>query len=159
MNKHKNSKLYLLIIGFLLVTNVALLWMLNNKKSDAKYNGKFDKGAMLKDFLQKEIGFNNEQIVQFDTIAKLQRAAMKANFEAIKKNKENQLKLLGSLSFSDSAIAQMANQSAENQKVMELQMLNHLAAIRKLCTAEQLPKFDSTFYTVWKKKKKEEVKK
>jgi hypothetical protein len=46
---------------------------------------------------------------------------------------------------------------------MELKLLTNLAAIRKLCTAEQLPKFDSLIYKAWShkpdnKKKPEENK-
>jgi hypothetical protein len=77
---------------------------------------------------------------------------MKGSFSGMKNRKEQQLKFLGSSAFSDSAIRVAVEQSAEGQKIMELKMLTNLVAIRKLCTADQLPKFDSLIYRAWTRK-------
>jgi periplasmic protein CpxP/Spy len=160
MSTPTKSKLYLLIIGILLITNIVMLFfLLDNKTGDKRGNRGGNRGAMMKGFLQKEIGFNDQQLQQYDTLSKQQREKMKADFEAIKNNKEKQFKELGSKGFSDSVIADIVNQSAEKQKTMEMQMLNHFAEIRKICTAEQQPKFDSLFYKIWSKKKTPEEKK
>ena len=159
MSTQTKSKLYLLVIGLLLITNIAMLFFfLNNKSGGKKVNHSSDRGAMMKGFLQNDIGFSDQQLQQYDTLSKLHKAKVKADFEAIKNNKEQQFKELGSKGFSDSAIYNTVNQSSEKQKIMELQMLNHFAAIRKICTAEQQPKFDSLFYKIWNKKKKPEEK-
>ncbi|NOT91836.1 hypothetical protein [Ferruginibacter sp.] len=161
MSTQTKSKLYLLIIGILLITNIAMLFFFFNKKDDGKKGanrGNNDRGAMMKSFLQKEIGFNDQQIQLYDTLSKQYKQKMKADFEAQKNNKEEQFKELGVKGFSDSAIADMVSKTGERQKLMELQLLNHFAAIRKICTVEQQAKFDTLFYKIWNKKKKPEEK-
>jgi protein CpxP len=161
MGTPTKSKLYLLIIGILLVTNIAMLFFFMGNKDEGRRGGNRgnDRSAMMRGFLENEIGFNEAQLQRYDTLSKQRKEKMKADMEAFKNNKEQQFKELGTKGFSDSAIAVAINQSAENQKMMELQMMNHFAAIRKICTAEQQPKFDSLFYKIWNKKKKPEEKK
>ncbi|WP_462253895.1 hypothetical protein [Ferruginibacter sp.] len=162
MSTQTKSKFYLLIIGILLVTNIAMLFFFMGNKDAGRRGGNrggYDRGAMMRDFLQKEIGFNDAQLQQYDTLSKQRKEKMKVDMEALKNNKELQFKELGTKGFNDSAIAVAINQSAENQKMMELQMMNHFATIRKICTAEQQPKFDSLFYKIWNKKKKPDEKK
>ena len=160
MSTPTKSKLYLLIIGILLVSNIVMLFVfLGNKDEGKKGNHGPDRGAMMKEFLEKEIGFNQQQLQQYDTLSKQHKEKMKADFDALKSNKELQFKELGTKGFTDSAINDVVSRTAEKQKSMELQMLNHFAAIRKICTPEQQPKFDSLFYKIWNKKKKPEEKK
>ena len=163
MSTQTKSKLLLLIIGILLITNIAMLFFFWGNKDKGKKGGEHnpgnDRGAMMKNFLQNEIGFDSLQIQQYDTLSKQHKEKVKLQFDSLKTNKEEQFKELGAKGFSDSAIAAIVNQSSEKQKLMELQMLNHFAAIRKLCTADQQPKFDSLFYKIWSKKKKPDDKK
>ena len=162
MSTQTKSKLYLLIIGILLVTNIAMLFFFMGNKDEGRRGGNrggYDRGAMMRNFLQKEIGFNDAQLQQYDTLSKQRKEKMKADIEALKNSKEEQFKELGTSGFSDSTIAVVINQSAEKQKMMELHMMNHFATIRKICTAEQQPKFDSLFYKIWNKKKKPDEKK
>jgi Spy/CpxP family protein refolding chaperone len=160
MSTQAKSKLYLLIIGILLVTNIAMLFFFLDKKDDGKKaNRGPDKSAMMKSFLKDSVGFNDQQLQQYDTLSKQHKEKMKADFDALKTNKELQFKELGTKGFTDSAINDVVSRAAEKQKLMELQMLNHFATIRKICTPEQQPKFDSLFYKIWSKKKKPEEKK
>jgi Heavy-metal resistance len=160
MSTQTKSKLFLLIIVILLLTNIALLFFLFNKDNGGGKRPPFDKGAAAKEFLKTEIGFTAAQLQQYDTLAKQHRERMKGTFDEMRKAKENQFKELGRHSFSDSAIADAVTQSVEKQKMMELQFYNHMLEVRKLCTAGQLPGFDSLFYKMWSKKpKKPEEKK
>ena len=148
MSTQSKSKLFLLIIGILLVTNIGMLIFFTVYKEQPKNRGRgWD--AMLKEFLQKDIGFSAPQLQQYDTLSKKQKEDFKASLNALKNNKEQEFKDLGSKGFSDSAIDNAILQSAENQKSMEFKMLTNMVAIRKLCTADQLPKFDSLIYKVW----------
>jgi protein CpxP len=160
MSTQTKSKLYILIIGILLVTNIAVLFFFLNDKHDGSKGGQRGGGvAMMKDFLKNDVGFNDQQIQQYDTLSKQHREKTKADFDTLKVSKEQQFKELGRKGFNDSVITEMANRSAEKQKLMEANMLNYFASVRKLCTAEQQPKFDSLFYKVWGKKKKPDDKK
>lgn len=154
MSTQTKSKLYLLIIGILLITNIAMLFFFLDKKDNSKKpNRGNDKSAMMKEFLKTDVGFTDQQLLQYDTLSKQNRERMKADMEAMKSAKEEQFKELGSKGFSDSAIVAASIKSGSNQKQVEEKMLNYFVSVRKLCTAEQLPKFDSLFYKMWSKKK------
>jgi len=160
MSTQTKSKLYILIIGILLVTNIAVLFFFLSDKHEGPKAGQRGGGvAMMKDFLRNDVGFTEEQIQQYDTLSKQHREKTKADFDTLKVSKERQFKELGRKGFNDSVITEMANRSAEKQKLMEANMLNYFATVRKLCTPEQQPKFDSLFYKVWGKKKKPDDKK
>lgn len=153
MSTPTKSKLYLLIIGMLLISNMALLFFYTEKKEEHKKDKRGDRGAMIKEFLQTAIGFNEQQLQQFDTLNIRHREKMKAAFDAVRINRMQHFKYLGANGFADSAIAAVINTSAEKQKVMELQMLQHFAAIRQICTLQQQIKFDSLCYKIWDKRK------
>lgn len=155
MSTQTKSKLYLLIIGILLITNFTMLFFfLGDKHDGPKGPSHPDRNKVMRDFLQNEIDFTGQQLQQYDTLSQQHKEKMKAEFDSLKGNKEEQFKELGSKGFSDSAIAEIVNHSAEQQKIMEQKMMNHFTTIRKICTAEQQPKFDSLFYKIWSKKKK-----
>ena len=155
MSTQTKSKLYLLIIGILLITNIAMLFFFLDNKDKGKKppNRGNDKSAMMKQFLKDDVGFTELQLQQYDTLSKQNRERMKADMDAMKTAKEEQFKELGSKGFSDSAIVAAAIKAAGNQKQVEEKMLSYFVTVRKLCTAEQLPKFDSLFYKMWSKKK------
>lgn len=154
MSTQTKSKLYLLIIGILLITNIAMLFFfLDKKDNNKKPNRGNDKSAMMKEFLKTDVGFTDQQLLQYDTLSRRNRERIKADMDAMKSAKEEQFKELGSKGFSDSAIVAAAIKAADNQKQVEEKMLGYFATVRKLCTAEQLPKFDSLFYKMWSKKK------
>ena len=162
MSTHTKSKLYILIIGILLVTNIVMLFFFLNKDEKGRGKGRDanqDRRAMMRDFLQKQIGFDTVQLVKYDTLSKEFKEKSKISFDSLRSNKEVQFKELGTKGFSETAIDSIVNKSAENQKKMEWQMIDHFATIRKICTAEQQPKFDSLFYKIWSKKKKPDEKK
>jgi protein CpxP len=152
MSATTKSKLYLLIIGILLLSNIALLFFCF--KGDKNQGGRRDRGAQMAQFLKTEIGFTDAQLKQVETLRNAHKEKMKASFDEMKASKQNTLKYLGANGFNDSVINESVAKSADKQKQMELQMLTHFAAVRKICTTEQLPKFDSLIYKIWDKKKK-----
>jgi hypothetical protein len=154
MSAQTKSKLYLLIIGILAFANIALLYFLlnSNHKSTKKKGGWAAHDAAARDFLQSDIGFNHPQLVQFDTLVKQHREKMKAIIYENKKGRKNQFKQLGSLAFSDSAIANAVKINAQNQSNVDMQLFQYLQNLRKLCTPDQLSKYDTSFYKMWDKK-------
>ena len=148
INKQNRSKVFLLIIGILLIANIVMLSFFIMKKDSGKPEKRPDRKAMIADFLKKEIGFNETQLKQYDTLSDKHREGIKKMFDSLRSSKDNQFKLLTAGNFSDSVMNSIADQSAASQKIMELQMFSHLKNVRMLCTPEQLPKFDSLFVKV-----------
>jgi protein CpxP len=148
INKQNRSKVFLSIIGILLIANIVMLSFFIMKRDSGKPERRPDRKAMIADFLKKEIGFTQAQLQQYDTLSDKHREGIKKMFDSLRSAKDNQFRQLTSGNFSDSVMNSVADQSASSQKIMELQMFSHLKSIRMLCTPDQLPKFDSLFVKV-----------
>lgn len=148
INRQNRSKVFLLVIAILLVANIAMVAFFLMKKDYRRSEKRPDRKTMIAEFLKKEIGFTPEQLLQYDTLSTKHQENVKKMFESHRASKDKQFKELAAGDFSDSIINRVADQSAGSQKIMELQMFNHLKNIRMLCTPEQLPKFDSLFVKI-----------
>jgi len=149
INKQNRSKAYLSIISILLIANIALVAFFVMKKDGGKREKqRVDRRTMISNFLKTEIGFDTVQLQQYDTLSITHKEGMKQMFDSLRGAKDNQFKKLTAADFSDSVMTAVAEQSAANQKAMELQMFDHLKNVRMLCRPDQLPKFDSLFVKV-----------
>ncbi len=148
INRQNRSKVFLSVIAILLVANIAMVTFFLMKKDYRRSEKRPDRKAMIAGFLKKEIGFTAAQLQQYDTLSTKHQENVKKMFESHRASKDKQFKELAAADFSDSIINIVAGQSAESQKIMELQMFNHLKSIRMLCTSEQLQKFDSLFVKI-----------
>jgi len=155
-DRQNKSKVLLLIIGILLVSNIAMLCFFLMQK-DA-HPERPDRKAVIASFLKKEIGFNKAQLAQYDTLSNRHRENMKATFEGMRNRKDEQFKTLAAAGFSDSVMEQLAGQSGAEQKAIELRMFTHMRSIRDLCTPAQQPKFDTSFYKVFNRRGGDEKK-
>ena len=152
ITQQNKSKVLITIIGILLIANIALVCFFLLKKDDRKHDKRMDRKTVIGNFLKKEIGFNDAQMQQYDSLSTWHSKYMRTMFETSRTSKDKQFKELTAANFSDSVMNTIADQSAASQKTMELQMFNHLKQVRALCTAEQLPAFDSLFVKVLKKR-------
>jgi len=145
INKQNRSKVFLVIIGILLVANIAMVSFFLLKKDGGKRDKKPEWKTVISGFLKNEIGFDTVQLKQYDSLSDRHKDNMKNLMDSLRSTKEKQFKELAAVNFSDSAMNAVADRSAATQKTMELKMFNHLRNIRLLCKPEQLPKFDSLF--------------
>lgn len=143
INKQNRSKILLAIIAVLLLTNIALVSFFLLKKDEKRE--KPDRKVLIGNFLKQDIGFDTAQLNRYNQLSDTHRENMKAFMDSLRNSKEKQFKELAAADFTDSAMNTIAEQSAANQKRMELRMFGHLKKIRMLCTAQQRPAFDSLF--------------
>jgi len=159
IEKTPKSKLLLIIIGILLLSNIVLLsFLMLNKPAQKRGMRGGDRYAVISSFLKTDIGFSKEQLQQYDTLHAHHRTIIKAMFDSVRSNKEIYLKDLSSSHFSDSAITATATLSVNNQKDIEVLIFRHFRDIMSICTPEQQPKFDSLFYKVLNRKNEEQKK-
>jgi len=151
INDRNRSRVFLAIIAILLIANFGILAFFLQKKGVEKPVERLDKKTLIANFLQKEIGFDQEQLKVYDTLGNRHREKINKLFESIRNNKTIQLKQLAAVDFADSAISRVAEQSTGSQKTIEIEMLNYIKSIRLLSTPEQRPKFDSLFIKVFNK--------
>jgi len=132
------------VIGLLLINIAILFFFLTRDEGRRPQRG--GREARMTEFLKKEVGFNDAQLMQYDSLGKQHREKMKSRFDDMRSAKEKLLKDIGAAAFSDSAISLAATRSAEMQKEMEMAMLQHFSVVRRICTPAQQPVFDSLFY-------------
>ena len=152
INTQNKNKIFVSIIIMLMITNIALVSFFLLKKDGGRRDKHEDRKAMIANFLKSEIGFSTEQLQRYDTLSNNHRDNIKKMFDSLRSSKDKQFKQLAAGNFTDSVMNSVASQSAVSQKMMELQMFNHLKRIRLLCTVAQLPKFDSLFVKVLNKR-------
>jgi hypothetical protein len=142
MSNIKNRNL-LFLVGLLLVTNIAMLvyfvWI---KEPAGKKDNRTEKhGPRMSEFLQKELGFDQQQMAAFDTLKKRQWGAMRPYFEDLGRSKDSLYLLVGNTP--DTAVRAAAALVGKRQETLELRFFQNFQAIRGICTDAQRPKFDS----------------
>ena len=144
---NKKYKALVFIIIFLLVTNfILLILFMSNNSSDKKQTKHDQKG--LYTLLQKEVGFSDAQLNQYQALRTQQRKTIKPLFNSIRGSKERFYELLYKENLPDSILYKDADSIATAQKQLDLQMFDHFKNIRNICTPQQVPKFDSSIKKV-----------
>jgi Na+-transporting NADH:ubiquinone oxidoreductase subunit NqrC len=141
-NTSKNRALVLIIV-LLLLTNVALLayflWLKPPDKPAA-----IDKNRdRLAEALKNDVGFNDSQLAEYKKIKDAQWDKMKSRFDDLRKTKDNFFHLLSMENTNDSILNSAADSIAYRQKALDLGAFAHFKEVRKLCTPDQQPKYDS----------------
>jgi hypothetical protein len=146
INPQNKNKVFLSIIGILLVANIAMVsFFLLKKDGNRREKQHPDRRTMIANFLKTEIGFDSLQLQQYDTLSARHKERVNKMFDSARSSKDKQFKELVAANFSDSAMHSITERSAATQRIMELNMFAHLKNVRLLCTPGQLPKFDSLF--------------
>ncbi|MEO8569123.1 MAG: hypothetical protein ABI419_08300 [Ginsengibacter sp.] len=143
MDNTKKNKSLISIIIFLLLTNLIMLIFFvflsgpPNKDSSNENQGRFSKS------LQKDVGFTKEQVEQYQALRKSNLENVRPLFNDVRNAKFALYDLLYLESVSDSVIDDRADIIGTKQKQLDIQMFRHFERARKICTREQLPKFDT----------------
>jgi len=153
MSSSSKTKILVTAVVFLLLTNIAVLvFFLCCKGPDKRNDHGGGREAMMRNFLQKDIGFTDQQLQQYDTLAKIHKENTKSSMDEMRNSREQDFKEISSGGFNDSIISQVATRSSARQKDMLGKMFLYFKDIRKLCMPDQQPKFDSLFYKIWNRK-------
>ena len=145
MSTTKNSKILLLIIGILLVTNIAVIALLLQGRSA---NSHKDYKSPMTAYLQNEIKFTDAQMKSYEALKNTHSASMKNFFDTLRAEKTVVYKQLGGNAFNDSAMQFAVVNASSRQLSMETMMLNHVKDVRTICTPAQQLVFDTGFYKV-----------
>lgn len=150
----RNNKTLVFIIAILLLSNIALLYFFVTKegKEDGK---KSEMPKSAREFmiqkLKDEVGFDDNQIAQYEQMANKHKQIMKPLFEQLHLTKDSLYKLLQQTNIPDSSVNYYLNLVGERQKNVDQRIFNHFYSLRELCNTEQRPKFDTTMYKVIRK--------
>lgn len=143
----------LIIIGVLLLTNIAVLvYFLGSKKPEkAQSSADRKEPSTVFEMLQQEVGFTEEQIAQYKQMKDKQKGIIRPMYDDMRKTKDSLFRLLSYPETSDSTLNHIADAIAQKQKALDLQTFNYFKRIRTLCTAGQLPKYDSMILPLLRK--------
>ncbi len=152
MSNPRNRNL-LIIIGVLLLTNIAVLFYFLGPKKAAKTEPSVDerhRGGVA-EMLQQEVGFNEEQTAQYKQLKIKQKETIRPMFDDMRKAKDSLFRLLSYPGTSDSLLSKLSEAIAQKQKAIDLQTFNHFKRVRTLCTPEQQPRYDSMVIRMFSK--------
>lgn len=152
MSNPRNRNL-LIIIGVLLLTNIAVLvYFLGQKKENKSvHNNAKNNKSFVAEMLQKEVGFTEEQTAEYKQLKEKQREVIRPMYDDMRNAKDSLFRLLSYPTTSDSVLKAMAEAIAQKQKALDLQTFNYFKTLRTLCTPEQLPKYDSMILPLLRK--------
>ena len=142
MNNSKGRVLIFLVV-FLLLTNIAMLLYFTAFNKPPEKSNRGERRGPVTSFLQNEAGFSKDQMERFDSLKKQHRTAIKPLFDELGKSKDNFYQLLGKPGISDSVLKAGADEIGRKQAALDWQFFQNFISIRKICTEQQLPKFDS----------------
>ncbi len=142
MNNSKTRPLIFLVI-FLILTNIAMLLYFTVFNKQGEKPGRGEKRGPISSFLQNDVGFSKEQMDMLDSLKKQHRATIKPLFDELGKSKDNFYQLIGKPGVTDSVLTAGANEIGKKQAALDMQFYQNFMSIRKLCTEQQLIKFDS----------------
>lgn len=135
------SKILILIIIVLLISNIGLLGLMYfGKKDDRKPP---ERGKSFSDFIEKQLNFSPEQSTKFHQLRDTHFENFKPILKEVRKAKDSLFSFMRLPDVPDSAVERAAENLAQKEKAQELYSYNHFKKVRELCTDEQKPKFDS----------------
>ena len=146
MSYLRNHKLLLLIIGVLLVANIALLYLYVFNKEKKQPHRQLTEREMRDKAKQKvvdEVGFTAEQATVYDSLRNQQFKVMKPLFKGITQSKEDFFSLIYQEGVNDSMLNSYASKIGEKQMELDVSTFHYFQSIKALCTEDQKPKMDS----------------
>jgi periplasmic protein CpxP/Spy len=146
MNK---NKILTFLVGILLLTNIALVaFFVARKHTPEKQRGRGgDRSAVMREFLKDSVGFNEQQLAQYDKLRQQNRETLRPLFEDLG-NAKLQFYRFVSQPGPDSARLAAASLIGEKQKALDMAFFNHFEEIRALCTPAQQPGFDKVMQQI-----------
>lgn len=144
----KKSKMLVLIIVVLLIANfatLALLYKAHTKPSQRS-------GSRMKEYLIKEVGFNQQQMMTYDSLYAIYQETMRSKMKDSRKGINEVYQQLASTGFTDSALDDAAAKLSVKQQAAQKMMLKHLGDIRAICNETQVQHLDTTIYKMFQKR-------
>ncbi len=141
MNQIKKNKTLLFIIGFLLLTNIALVIFVlqhgDHGQKNTQQPGRFSMA------LQKDVGFSSAQMREYQDLRTAHFDKVGTMFDDVKNTKLDFYALLYKVPVTDSALLAAGSEIAGKQRNLDIQMFRYFERVRNICKPEQRPKFDT----------------
>jgi len=137
--KNPTNKILTIAVVFLLLTNIALvIFMLNKKQPGDKKRNRVDPSEMM----VKELNMTEQQQKEYKSLKEEHFKNIKPLFDSVRAAKTAFFALTKEQNVSDSLINVFSLRIGEKQSAIDKLTFAHFKKVRGLFTAEQQPKFD-----------------
>ncbi|HEV8508555.1 MAG TPA: periplasmic heavy metal sensor [Chitinophagaceae bacterium] len=155
MKQFTQNKFLVLLVAILLVANLFLMLYFFVFKNHQEP----ERSHPVSDYMQKELGLNEEQTEKFKQLRDQHRAAVKPVVDEMKRLKDSLYNLLQDPQSNDSSARAIAEQIGDKQEEWEILIFQHFEKVRAICDSSQLPKLDTLVHKMinkwpWMRKKK-----
>lgn len=141
MDKLSKSRMFTWLLVLLLLANaVTLMFFWIGRPSEPVNKGN------PKDFLVKELNFDERQQEQFEELRQDHRRKTEALREKVKAAKDDMFELIKEPAVADSTKQLAARRVSLLTEEIDVNTLNHFQQVRALCNAEQQQKFDGIIH-------------
>ncbi len=140
MNALSKNKILLTIIAVLLLTNITLLILLSKSK---QHRDREPHPISFNERVRTEVVLRDEQMSIFLPKRTAFWEGLRNRFDEIKQSKQEFYARMYDSTFTDSIMEAKAQIIGNQQKELDLFVIRHFQDIRKICTPEQLPRYDS----------------
>jgi Spy/CpxP family protein refolding chaperone len=137
--KNSTNKFLTIAVIILLLANIALVAFLvmgKNKKSQSGH------GKSPIDKMVNELGMDEVQKKQFDSLRSAHFATIRPLFDSIRATRQSLFNLIREENLDDSLVTDYSGKIAERQMMADKLTVNHFRQIRKMFIGENLKKFD-----------------
>lgn len=139
----QNNKTLILLVAILLLTNIGVLVYFLSSRKPARIGQPKERKSVV-EYVQSEIGFNEQQAAQFKQLHDKYIDSLKLLREDVQKAKNAFFSLLHQPGVSDSLIHASAARIGDKQEEFEMNNFRHFQKVRAICTDfQQQSKFDS----------------
>lgn len=137
--KNSTNKILTIAVVFLLLTNIALvIFMLNKKQPADKKRNRVDPSEMM----VKELNMTEQQQKEYKSLKEEHFKNIKPLFDSVRAAKTAFFALTKEQNVSDSLVNVYSLRIGEKQSAIDKLTFAHFKKVRGLFTAEQQPKFD-----------------
>ncbi|MEO5946913.1 MAG: hypothetical protein ABIP79_08860 [Chitinophagaceae bacterium] len=139
--KNSTNKFLVIAVILLLIVNIALVAFMvmgKNKKTQSGHEG--GKAAFEK--MVKELGMNETQKKEFDSLREAHFAAIRPLFDSIRTTRQALYSLIKEETLNDSLVSVYSNSITERQSLADKLTINHFRTVRKMFTGDVLKKYD-----------------
>lgn len=141
MKKPSNKTLIIIVITLIIINLATLSFIWFNKPAERRW-GHHSGGPHVEQYLQKELGLDEEQLQAFKEMRKKHFQSTRGLTGQMHKTRKQLAKLLSS-EYDTIQVEALITTLASTQAALEKHNFLHLRGLRKICNESQKPKFDS----------------
>ncbi|MER3498263.1 MAG: hypothetical protein C4308_06285 [Chitinophagaceae bacterium] len=141
MMRFAQNKFLVLLVAFLLLANIGLMLYFFVVKPHRVHDHRSE-GRSVSEYVQKELGFSDEQTAKFKELRDQHREAIKPVMKELQQLKDSLYNQLNKPT-PDSLVESIVTSIGRKQMEWEKMIFQHFQRVRAICNESQLPKFDS----------------